>query len=73
MQNISMRSRKPHLQKIAIDVFKISVKHNCTLAAHWIPRTKNGKAGLLSKFIDMNDSQINPNVYADGCKMAHGG
>ena len=60
---ISVGSRKPHLQKIAIDIFKISVKHNFILNAQWISRTENGKADLLSKFIDMNDWQISPTTF----------
>ena len=40
---ISVGSRKPHLQKIAIDIFKISVEHNSILKAQWIPRTETVK------------------------------
>ena len=34
---ISAGSRRPHLQKIAIDIFRISVEHNFILDAQWIP------------------------------------
>ena len=60
---LSVGSRKPQFQKIAIDIFKISLEHNFILNAQWIPRTENGKADLLSKFIDMNDWQINPSTF----------
>ena len=52
---LSVGSRKPHLQKIAIDIFKISVEHNFILNAQWI---ENRKADLLSKFIDMTGKLI---------------
>ena len=50
-------------QKLAIDVLKNTVEHNFILDAHWIPRTENGKADFLSKFIDINDWQINPSTF----------
>ena len=33
------------------------------LEAQWIPRSLNGKADLLRRFIDENDSPVNPYVF----------
>ena len=37
--------------------------HGIALEAPWIPRSLNGMADLLRRFIDENDSPVNPYVF----------
>ena len=37
--------------------------HGIALEAQWIPRSLNGMADLLRRFIDENDSPVNPYVF----------
>ena len=43
--------------------FSCLVSHGSALEAQWIPRSLNGKADLLRRFIDENDSPVNPYVF----------
>ena len=59
---------------LSFDVFKVHTvggskrfsclfSHGIALEAQWIPRSLNGKADLLRRFIDENDSPVNPYVF----------
>ena len=59
---------------LSFDVFKVHIvggskrfsclfSHGIALEAQWIPRSLNGKADLLRRFIDENDSPVNPYVF----------
>ena len=52
---ISVGIRKPDLQKIARDSFKLFFEHNLTFNSQWIH--------LLRRIIDMNDLQINSSIF----------
>ena len=59
---VSLRS----IQSVALSVFfffSCLVSHGIALEAQWIPRSLNGKADLLRRFIDENDSPVNPYVF----------
>ena len=50
--------------------FSCLVSHGSALEAQWIPRSLNGKADLLRRFIDEDDSPVNP--YVSRVVEAHG-
>ena len=43
--------------------FSCLFSHGIALEAQWIPRSFNGMADLLRRFIDENDSPVNPYVF----------
>ena len=43
--------------------FSCLFSHGNALEAQWIPRSINGKADLLRRFIDENDSPVNPYLF----------
>ena len=43
--------------------FSCLFSHGIALEAQWIPRSLNGMADLLRRFIDENDSPVNPYVF----------
>ena len=43
--------------------FSCLFPHGIALEAQWIPRSLNGMADLLRRFIDENDSPVNPYVF----------
>ena len=43
--------------------FSCLFSHGIALEAQWIPRSLTGKADLLRRFIDENDSPVNPYVF----------
>ena len=44
-------------------ILTYSNTNGIALEAQWIPRSLNGKADLLRRFIDENDSPVNPYVF----------
>ena len=60
---VSVGSSKVHLQTLALDIFQLCFSNSIVLEAQWIPRSLNGKADLLSRFIDRDDWSINPSVF----------
>lgn len=48
-------SSKPHLQQIAIDIFSVCLSFGISLDSQWLPRQKNARTDLLSRFIDRDD------------------
>ena len=55
-------SRKPHLQDGAISIFEECFQHGIKLEMAWIPRCENEKADYLSRIVDCDDWQIDPNI-----------
>ena len=37
-------SRKPHLQRLAVNIFKLSAENDLLLESQWIPREENKRA-----------------------------
>ena len=59
---VSLRS----IQSVALSVFfffSCLVSHGIALEAQWIPRSLNGKADLLRRFIDEDDSPANSSSH----------
>ena len=63
-----------HARVLSFDVFKVHIvggskrfsclfSHGIALEAQWIPRSLNGMADLFRRFIDRNDSPVNPYVF----------
>ena len=59
---------------LSFDVFKVHTvggskcfsclfSHGIALEAQWIPRSLNGKADLLRRFFDEDDSPVNPYAF----------
>ena len=55
---IQIGSRKPHLQKIALEIFKICLRFDIEITTQWIPREYNQIADQISKYIDYDDWSI---------------
>jgi hypothetical protein len=56
-------SRKPLLQNLAVQIFKLAVANNIVLQAEWIPREGNDLADYLSKIKDVEDYMLHPIVF----------
>ena len=54
---------KPHLERIAVDIFSICLSLDISLDSQWLPREENACADLLSRFIDRDDWSLNPVVF----------
>ena len=52
---IQKGSRKPHLQKIAFEIFELCLKHDIVILTRWVPREQNTLADEISKYIDSDD------------------
>ena len=60
---LSVGSKKEHLQKEALKIFKTCVRHHIRLEPEWIPREGNKLADYLSRIVDYDDRQLDPNVF----------
>ena len=60
---VEVGSRIPELQNIALDIFKICFMNDIMIEAQWIPRVENRIADVLSKTIDLDDWQLNPQLF----------
>jgi len=49
---LKVSSSKPHLQKDAVDIFRLRFALGISLDSQWLPREENLRADLLSRFID---------------------
>ena len=57
---VSVGSFKVHLQSVALSIFCFCFSHGIALVAQWIPRSLDGRANLLSRFVDKYDWRVNP-------------
>ena len=60
---LQVGSRKEHLQKVALDVFSLSMNNHIHLEPEWIPRELNERADYLSRIVDYDDWKLNPVVF----------
>ena len=58
-------SRREHLQAIALDVFFLIVHNQIQLEPEWIPRELNEQADYLSRIVDFDDWQLNPEIFSE--------
>ena len=55
---IEVGSSRPHLHKLAIEIFDICISHDINLQSTWIPREENVIADTLSKTVDSDNWSI---------------
>ena len=61
---LQVGSRKEHLQKVALEVFSLSMINHIHLEPEWIPRELNERADYLSRILDYDDWKLNPAVFS---------
>ena len=59
---LSVGSKIPALNSIAISLFKFSLAHSISFQFQWIPRSQNAKAVYLSRLVDADDWYLNPQL-----------
>jgi hypothetical protein len=52
-----------NLQELALEIFEMCIKNSITLSIDWIPRDENEMADELSKHRDIDDWQVNDNIF----------
>ena len=62
---LQVGSKKSGLHATAVKVFSLSVQHHIRLEPEWIPRHLNERADYLSRIVDYDDWQLNPDIFAD--------
>ena len=62
---LSVGSKKPALQAVALKVFSLIMQYQIKLEPEWIPRELNDRADFLSCVIDYDDWQLNPVVFSE--------
>ena len=48
---------------MALSIFCFCFSHGVALVAQWIPRSLNGRADLLSRFVSKDDWRVNPPCF----------
>ena len=66
---VEIGSSKPHLQKLAIEIFEVCIKNDIRIFPKWIPRDLNQYADYLSKFKDTDDWSIDKGTFARICNL----
>ena len=61
---LSVGSRKPGLQELVVDIFRLCIQHHIQLVPEWIPREENIFADEISKSINVNDYMLSPEIFA---------
>jgi hypothetical protein len=56
-------SRYPHLQQLAIDIFRHCLQNDIKLIPRWIPRNQNTEADALSRLVDTDDWGIDDETF----------
>jgi hypothetical protein len=56
-------SRVPELQHIAAEIFNLCFFNDIQIESQWIPQTKNQIADALSKATDLDDGQLQPQLF----------
>ena len=60
---INTGSRRPHLQDGAVAIYEECIQRSIKLEMVWIPREKNEIADYLSRIVDINDWQVDPELF----------
>ena len=60
---LSVGSKIPALNSIAISLFKFSLAHDISFQVQWVPRSQNAKADYLSRLVDADDWYLNPQLF----------
>ena len=65
---LEIGSPKPHLQKIAIQIFEVCVKNDVKISPSRIPRDSNQIADYYSKIVDTDDWSVDNGTFQKICK-----
>ncbi|KAL5463210.1 hypothetical protein EMCRGX_G032089 [Ephydatia muelleri] len=60
---IQVGSRKAHLQEQAMRVFETCIAYQIRLEPEWLPREENELADFISRIIDYDDWQVDPECF----------
>ena len=60
---LMIRSPKPHLQQVAVDIFELCLRFGISIETQWLPQEENFRAHFLSRFIDKDDWSLNASVF----------
>ena len=60
---ISVGSKKPDIQKVALELFHLCRMNNIVLEAQWVPRDKNQVADELSRTVDVDDWSVSEATF----------
>ena len=60
---LTVGSSKSHLQKLAMDIFKISLDNDILVTSKWVPRDLNCVADYYSKINDTDDFSVDDNSF----------
>ena len=60
---VQVGSPKTELQNIALDIFQFCLENSIQVKVIWIPRAFNSAADHLSKFTDLDDWEIMPEIF----------
>ena len=59
-----MGSKKPSLQKEALEVFSLATRNTIQIEPEWVPRTENQQVDYLSRIQDRDDWRVSPECFA---------
>ena len=62
---IQVGSRKAHLQEQAMRVFETCIAYQIRLEPEWLPREENELADFISRIINYDDWQVDPECFYD--------
>ena len=60
---ITFGSRRKHLQAEALEIHRICMQYGVQITAEWVPREENELADFYSKVVDVDDWQVNPEIF----------
>ena len=60
---LQVGSRKPNLQEQALRVFETCIIYQIRLEPEWVPRSENELADFISRIVDYDDWQVNPELF----------
>ena len=63
-QILSVGSKKPHLQELAMQIFDVATHNNIQIVPRWVPRDQNQIADEFSKLVDTDDWSIDDYSFA---------
>ena len=66
---IQKGSRRPHLQDLALQIFRLCTQNDILLHPIWIPREQNQYADYLSKLTDTDDWSIDDETFSYLCQQ----
>ena len=60
---LSIGSRKPDLQELVVNIFKVCIRHNIQLVPKWAPGEKNEIGDEISRMVDHDDYILSPDIF----------